>query len=107
VAFAHTIKKETASKLYIKMTWPVLLYVPNLIGYFRVITAIIAIRYAFTDYKFSALMYFCSYFADMFDGYAARWLNQCKLLFHRFCFLFPSPSLPLAISRLINDYTFI
>ena len=50
--------------------------VPNLIGYFRVITAIIALYYAFTDWQLSALFYFVSYFSDAFDGLAARALGQ-------------------------------
>eukprot|EP00753_Platysulcus_tardus_P005692 PLAT13618.1.p2 GENE.PLAT13618.1~~PLAT13618.1.p2 ORF type:complete len:235 (+),score=115.09 PLAT13618.1:45-707(+) len=54
-------------------------YVPNLIGYVRVVTAIYSIVLAFTSElgdAMPALWYFISFFLDAFDGLAARRLNQ-------------------------------
>ena len=58
------------------------LYVPNLIGYFRLITGIAALYFApFTQNKnenitYFLALYFVSYIADALDGTAARALNQ-------------------------------
>jgi CDP-diacylglycerol--inositol 3-phosphatidyltransferase len=59
----------------------VALYVPNLIGYFRLITGIAALYYApFTGKQdtrtYFLAFYFVSYMADALDGTAARALNQ-------------------------------
>ena len=58
------------------------LYVPNLIGYFRLITGIAALYYApfnqnkNQDMTYFLAFYFVSYMADALDGTAARALNQ-------------------------------
>ena len=58
------------------------LYVPNLIGYFRLITGIAAFYYApfngneNLNLTYFLALYFVSYFADALDGTAARALNQ-------------------------------
>jgi hypothetical protein len=58
------------------------LYVPNLIGYFRLITGIAALYYApfnqnqNQNMTYFLALYFVSYMADALDGTAARALNQ-------------------------------
>lgn len=55
---------------------PVWLFVPNLIGYVRVITGIAAFAYAFSDAKVFFALYAFSYALDALDGVAARKLGQ-------------------------------
>lgn len=57
-------------------TGSVYLWIPNLIGYARIIFAFIAFRYAFTDPVMTSVCYFISMFLDAFDGWAARAFNQ-------------------------------
>ena len=56
----------------------VLLYVPNLIGYARVILTGVFFYYAFEqeNYLFAITCYVASFSLDFFDGYFARLLNQ-------------------------------
>lgn len=54
----------------------IFLFVPNLIGYGRIILAIIAFYFMRTNYIFASLCYLLSGFLDAFDGHAARMLNQ-------------------------------
>lgn len=56
----------------------VLLYYPNLIGYFRVILTATSFYYALTDWKFSMMAYALSFVCDYFDGLVARSFNQCS-----------------------------
>jgi len=56
---------------------PVYFYVPNLIGYGRVIAAIAAFFYTFSNYSAFLWLYTISYSLDALDGIAARKLNQC------------------------------
>ena len=58
----------------------VLLYVPNLIGYARVILTGVFFYYAFEqeNYLFAITCYVASFSLDFFDGYFARLLNQCS-----------------------------
>ncbi|CAN6482087.1 unnamed protein product [Victoria cruziana] len=56
--------------------WPVYLYVPNLIGYVRVIANCIAFAHCFSDKKVFAALYFVSFVCDELDGRFARMLNQ-------------------------------
>lgn len=52
------------------------LFVPNLIGYARIILALLSF-YTMPYYPTPTLIfYFLSAFLDVFDGYAARYLNQ-------------------------------
>mmetsp|Transcript_14282 Transcript_14282/g.28473 ORF Transcript_14282/g.28473 Transcript_14282/m.28473 type:complete len:218 (-) Transcript_14282:306-959(-) len=53
----------------------VYLFVPNIIGYVRIITGILAFLYAH-DWRLFFGFYFISYFLDCLDGLAARKLNQ-------------------------------
>lgn len=60
------------------MAWPVWLFVPNLIGYVRVVTGLAAFAYAWDDASLFTffLLYGFSYLLDAVDGVAARRLNQ-------------------------------
>ncbi|EAL65018.1 hypothetical protein ACTFIW_007221 [Dictyostelium discoideum] len=53
-------------------------YVPNIIGYFRVIFAILAFKYSHDEYVKFFVFYAISALLDMADGHAARLLNQCS-----------------------------
>ena len=52
-----------------------LFYIPNLIGYMRLILLYICIKKR-KNKLICFLSYACSYFLDLFDGYYARKLNQ-------------------------------
>ena len=54
----------------------VLLYVPNLIGYLRIVTALIAFACMKNHPIYTLSFYGVSGFLDAFDGYAARKFNQ-------------------------------
>eukprot|EP00741_Cyanophora_paradoxa_P021983 tig00021432_g21220.t1 len=60
--------------------WRIYFYVPNLIGYVRVILALVSIHYALTDYVVSGITYTLSHLLDAADGYAARKLGQSSTL---------------------------
>lgn len=54
----------------------VLLYIPNLIGYFRVLTAIASFATMKNHPYYTFILYGISGLLDAFDGYAARKFNQ-------------------------------
>lgn len=54
----------------------VFFFMPNLIGYFRVVTATISFITMRLHPKWTLLLYGISGFLDAFDGYAARKFNQ-------------------------------
>ncbi|CAH0473748.1 unnamed protein product [Peronospora belbahrii] len=56
----------------------VFFYVPNLIGYMRVLLSLYSLAVARTDYKTSVLCYVLSFTCDYFDGFFARLCNQCS-----------------------------
>ena len=56
---------------------PVYLYVPNLIGYGRILAGIAAFFFTFTNHAAFLWLYTVSYTLDALDGIAARKLNQC------------------------------
>ena len=56
----------------------VYLWVPNLIGYARIIFLIAAIHVAFDDWKLCIAFYATSQLLDAFDGMAARAFDQCS-----------------------------
>ncbi|XP_015916485.1 CDP-diacylglycerol--inositol 3-phosphatidyltransferase [Parasteatoda tepidariorum] len=58
------------------MSENIFLFVPNLIGYARILLAIISFYYMPTNYLKATFCYLLSGFLDAIDGYAARWLNQ-------------------------------
>ena len=54
----------------------ILLYVPNIIGYFRLLFMVLSWYFAFTNQTLFLSFYAASYLLDMADGYAARLLKQ-------------------------------
>lgn len=60
------------------MTNNVYLFVPNLIGYARVILALVSFYFMPTSPGLAAFLYMLSGLLDAFDGYAARALNQAS-----------------------------
>lgn len=54
----------------------IFMFVPNLIGYARIILAIIAFYFIKTNYIVATFCYILSGLLDAFDGHAARLLNQ-------------------------------
>jgi hypothetical protein len=55
----------------------VFFYVPNLIGYARVVLSVYSLAVALTDFKTSVICYALSFVCDYFDGFFARWFDQC------------------------------
>lgn len=58
------------------MSVNIFLFVPNLIGYARVILAIASLFYMSNSPYTAMILYWLSAFLDAFDGMAARALNQ-------------------------------
>lgn len=56
--------------------WPIYLYIPNLIGYARILANIVAFGFAFTNKKIFVGLYLLSFICDELDGRFARLLNQ-------------------------------
>lgn len=54
----------------------IFLFVPNLIGYARILLALISFYYMPNDHVIASTCYLLSGLLDAFDGYAARTLNQ-------------------------------
>lgn len=54
----------------------IFLFIPNIIGYFRIIFLIISLYYMPTHHVQASLFYVISALLDAFDGYAARYFNQ-------------------------------
>uniref|UniRef100_A0A7S2FPC1 CDP-diacylglycerol--inositol 3-phosphatidyltransferase n=1 Tax=Florenciella parvula TaxID=236787 RepID=A0A7S2FPC1_9STRA len=58
------------------MAWPVMLYVPNIIGYFRIACMWSSFYYAQSNYKLALVLYVLNFAGDLVDGFAARLFNQ-------------------------------
>jgi phosphatidylglycerophosphate synthase len=59
--------------------WKVLFYIPNLMGYLRIILAFYGYQFAIQKQHNSALnAWIAASLLDLFDGIAARKLNQCS-----------------------------
>mmetsp|Transcript_22934 Transcript_22934/g.23878 ORF Transcript_22934/g.23878 Transcript_22934/m.23878 type:complete len:217 (+) Transcript_22934:2-652(+) len=56
----------------------VYLYVANIIDYLRLVSLIASLFYFETDPIKFAVLYFCSFSLDLFDGMAARYFKQCS-----------------------------
>jgi len=54
----------------------VYLFVPNIIGYFRIIFAFVSYYYAYSNWQLMVFFYLLSQLLDAFDGWAARLLGQ-------------------------------
>ena len=48
-----------------------------LVGYARIVLAILSFYFMPTDYIVATIMYLLSVLLDEFDGHAARYFNQC------------------------------
>ncbi|KAL2636160.1 hypothetical protein R1flu_007639 [Riccia fluitans] len=56
--------------------WPIYLYVPNLIGYARILANVTAFGVCFTNKSLFAVLYLISFICDELDGRFARMLDQ-------------------------------
>mmetsp|Transcript_19060 Transcript_19060/g.54135 ORF Transcript_19060/g.54135 Transcript_19060/m.54135 type:complete len:212 (-) Transcript_19060:1243-1878(-) len=59
---------------------PVALYVPNLLGYVRIILSFVALHLSTTQPVQTVAVWFVSGWLDLFDGKLARALDQCSRL---------------------------
>ncbi|KAG6484337.1 hypothetical protein ZIOFF_052852 [Zingiber officinale] len=59
-------------------TGSVYLYVPNVIGYIRVILNCVAFSVCYSQKSLSAILYVTSFVCDALDGWFARRLNQVQ-----------------------------
>ncbi|KAK2574303.1 CDP-diacylglycerol--inositol 3-phosphatidyltransferase, partial [Acropora cervicornis] len=57
----------------------VFLFIPNLIGYARIVLAISSFYFMPTNYVLTTITYLTSGLLDAFDGYAARYFNQSTM----------------------------
>ncbi|XP_020607792.1 CDP-diacylglycerol--inositol 3-phosphatidyltransferase-like [Orbicella faveolata] len=57
----------------------VFLFIPNLIGYARIVLAVLSFYFMPTDYIMAAIMYLLSGLLDAFDGHAARYFGQSTM----------------------------
>jgi len=57
----------------------VFIFVPNLIGYLRILLLALSFYYILEDYKLALLFYSSSALLDAFDGLAARIFNQSSV----------------------------
>ena len=68
----HNINVKSSS-------WPVALYVPNMMGYMRIILSFYGLKSAIQQQSSTALnTWVAASLLDLFDGMAARRLNQCS-----------------------------
>ncbi|GBG81616.1 hypothetical protein CBR_g32608 [Chara braunii] len=58
------------------MAWPIYLYVPNLLGYARIIANVVAFSHCFDQKGMFVTLYFISFVCDELDGRFARLLDQ-------------------------------
>ncbi|KAK4357878.1 hypothetical protein RND71_023488 [Anisodus tanguticus] len=56
----------------------VYLYIPNIIGYLRILMNCVAFAVCFVDKKLFSLLYFVSFVCDALDGWFARKFNQAS-----------------------------
>ncbi|KAF9595601.1 hypothetical protein IFM89_001350 [Coptis chinensis] len=57
----------------------VYLYIPNIIGYIRILMNCVAFARCFTDKKLFSVLYFISFICDGIDGWFARRFNQAQV----------------------------
>ncbi|KAL0215301.1 hypothetical protein P9112_007485 [Eukaryota sp. TZLM1-RC] len=60
--------------------YKVYFYVPNIIGYARIILSLICFKWTFTNWRLCAALYFISFLLDGVDGFVARALGQSSQL---------------------------
>ena len=82
VNFKTTDASSSSSSFFFARHSNVLCYVPNLVGYLRMILVVVAFYFASslssTSRLPTLLMYFCSFVCDELDGRFARRCNQCS-----------------------------
>ena len=76
----HPIESINMNDNSVNMSVNIFLFVPNLIGYARVILAIASLFYMSNSPYTAMILYWLSAFLDAFDGMAARALNQGNAL---------------------------
>ena len=76
----HAIESINMNDNSVNMSVNIFLFVPNLIGYARVILAIASLFYMSNSPYTAMILYWLSAFLDAFDGMAARALNQGNAL---------------------------
>jgi len=54
----------------------VLIFYPNIIGYFRVLFMVLSFLYSMDDWFYSVVFYGLAFFGDVVDGFVARSFNQ-------------------------------
>eukprot|EP00457_Paulinella_chromatophora_P013188 gb/GEZN01013464.1/.p1 GENE.gb/GEZN01013464.1/~~gb/GEZN01013464.1/.p1 ORF type:complete len:206 (-),score=24.18 gb/GEZN01013464.1/:294-911(-) len=54
----------------------VLFFIPNIVGYVRILLSVVAFNYAFNRPSYACWCYAISMLLDMFDGVLARYFNQ-------------------------------
>jgi len=54
----------------------VLIFYPNIIGYFRVLFMVLSFLYSMDNWFYSVVFYGLAFFGDVVDGYVARSFNQ-------------------------------
>mmetsp|Transcript_12737 Transcript_12737/g.31092 ORF Transcript_12737/g.31092 Transcript_12737/m.31092 type:complete len:312 (+) Transcript_12737:73-1008(+) len=60
-------------------TWPVLLYIPNLLGFLRILLSFYGLKHALRHHQSQALnIWIVAALLDLIDGVTARMLNQCS-----------------------------
>ena len=76
----HCVQRESQSSSDgPNNSWPVALYIPNLLGYLRIFLSFYGLKNAIQQKPDSALnMWVAAALLDLIDGIAARKLNQCS-----------------------------
>lgn len=69
-------RKKTSDTGRVVKPEEVLLYYPNLIGYMRVFSMLVAFFYFFTEWKYCMIAYCIAFMGDVVDGWVARMTNQ-------------------------------
>lgn len=88
----------------------VFFYVPNLIGYVRILLLGLSFYYVFEHHRFSMILYSLSQGLDAFDGLAARIFNQSSLFGSILDMLTDRVStmcLLMTLAHLYSDYFFV
>ncbi|KAL7446507.1 hypothetical protein ACHAXM_010222 [Skeletonema potamos] len=71
--------QEDADNTTSKSSWPIILYAPNLMGYLRIVLSVYGFVSAIHQQASLALnTWIAASLLDLFDGIAARRLNQCS-----------------------------
>lgn len=72
-------QEDDADHVTSESSWPIVLYVPNLMGYIRILLSVYGLVSAIQQQASMALnTWVAASLLDLFDGIAARRLNQCS-----------------------------